>query len=78
MISSKYANPEIGRRNLATLVAATLEAGNGRGDHGSLVVQGPVARRAVDAPETVPQLILSTLLSSPRPPIPGFIQPMCG
>ena len=26
MIGSKYANPEIGRRNLETLVAATLEA----------------------------------------------------
>lgn len=26
VIGSKYANPEIGRRNLETLVAATLEA----------------------------------------------------
>lgn len=41
-------------------VAAAIEAGNGRGDHGSLVVQGNAARRAVDAPDTVPHLVFST------------------
>ena len=34
MIAGKYANPEIGRRNLETLVAATLEATLLRGRRG--------------------------------------------
>jgi phosphoenolpyruvate carboxylase len=36
VIASKYADPEIGRRNLETLVAATLEATLFRADHGAM------------------------------------------
>lgn len=49
VIASKYANPEIGRRNLETLVAATLEA--------TLLQQGKPAPRAfLQAAETLSQV----------------------
>lgn len=41
-------------------VAAVFENGNGRGDHGTVMVMGPTAARNVNAPPTVPQLVVAT------------------
>ena len=40
-------------------VAAVFEAGSGRGDHGAVMVMGPIAGGSADAPPTVPQLVLA-------------------
>jgi hypothetical protein len=41
-------------------VAAVFENGNGRGDHGAILVMGPSGARDVKAPQTMPQLVLAT------------------
>lgn len=41
-------------------VAAVFENGNGRGDHGAVLVMGPSGARDVKAPPTVPQLVLAS------------------
>ena len=41
-------------------VAAVFEAGNGRGDHGAVLVMGALEGRRLDAPATVPQLVLAS------------------
>ncbi len=41
-------------------VAAVFENGNGRGDHGAILVMGPSGARDVNAPRTVPQLVLAS------------------
>ena len=53
VIGSKYANPDIGRRNLETLVAATLEA--------TLLPAGkPVPQRFLEAAECLSQASMTT------------------
>ncbi len=41
-------------------VVAVFESGNGRGDHGSVLVMGPSSRRAPDSADVLPQLVLTT------------------
>jgi carboxypeptidase Q len=41
-------------------IAAVFENGNGRGDHGAVLVMGPSAARDMNAPATVPQLVLAS------------------
>ena len=77
IISSKYSNPEVGRRNLETLVSATLEATLAAGreprarprlsrDDGGTVAIAPT--RPIAASSTRPRA--SSAISGPRPSSP--------